>query len=50
MLRRSSSLAEAGAAVGLYLATIWVDMVPVLTASLIGVLGSAATAYFLLST
>jgi len=42
-------LAEAAGAAGLYLATIWVEMVPVLTASVIGILGSAATAYFLLS-
>ena len=42
-------LAEAAGAVGLYLATIWVDMVPVLAASIAGILGSAATAYFLLS-
>jgi hypothetical protein len=42
-------LAEACGAVGLYLATIWVDMMPVLIVSVLGVLGSAATAYFLLS-
>jgi hypothetical protein len=42
-------LAEAGGAVGLYLMTIWVDMMPVLAVSALGVLGSAATAYFLLS-
>jgi hypothetical protein len=41
--------AEAAAAVGLYLATIWVDMMPVLAVSAIGLVGSAATAYFLLS-
>jgi hypothetical protein len=45
-----SMLAEAGAAVGLYLVTIWIDMMPVLIASAVGVLGSAGTAYFLLST
>jgi hypothetical protein len=42
-------LAVAGAAVGLYFATIWIDMLPVLVVSALGVLGSAATAYFLLS-
>jgi hypothetical protein len=41
--------AETAGAVGLYLATIWVDMMPVLVVSLVGILGSAATAYFLLS-
>jgi hypothetical protein len=30
--------------------TIWVDMLPVLVVSAVGVLGSAGTAYFLLST
>jgi GYF domain 2 len=43
-------LAEAAGAVGLYLMTIWIDMMPVLVVSALGVLGSAATAYFLLST
>jgi hypothetical protein len=43
-------LAEAAGAVGLYLATIWVDMLPVLVVCAIGVVGSAATAYFMLST
>ena len=43
-------LAEAAAAVGLYFATVWVDMLPVLVVSSVGVLGSAGTAYFLLST
>ncbi len=43
-------LAEAAAAVGLYLTTIWIDMLPVLVVSAVGVLGSAGTAYFLLST
>ena len=43
-------LAETGAAVGLYLATVWVDMLPVLVVSAVGVLGAAGTAYFLLST
>lgn len=43
-------LAEAAGAVGLYLATIWVDMLPVLVVSALGVAGAAATAYFLLST
>ena len=43
-------LAEAGAAVGLYFATVWVDMLPVVVVSAVGVLGSAGTAYFLLST
>jgi hypothetical protein len=42
-------LAEAAGAVGLYLVTIWVNMLPVLVVSAIGVLGSAATAYYLLS-
>ena len=42
-------LAEAAGAVGLYLATVWIDMMPVLVVSALGVLGSAATAYFLLS-
>jgi hypothetical protein len=43
-------LAEAAGAVGLYLATVWIDMMPVLVVSALGVAGSAATAYFLLST
>jgi len=43
-------LAEAGAAVGLYFTTVWVDMLPILVVSSVGVLGSAGTAYFLLST
>ncbi|MFY9925264.1 MAG: GYF domain-containing protein [Opitutaceae bacterium] len=43
-------LAEAGAAVGLYFATVWVDMLPVLIVSALGVVGSAGTAYFLLAT
>lgn len=42
-------IAEATGAVGLYFATIWVDMIPVLVVSALGVAGSAATAYFLLS-
>jgi hypothetical protein len=43
-------LAEAAAAVGLYFATVWVEMLPVVVVSAVGVLGSAGTAYFLLST
>ena len=35
--------------VGLYFATIWVDMLPILIVSSLGVVGSAGTAYFLLS-
>ena len=35
--------------VGLYFATIWVDMLPILLVSSLGVVGSAGTAYFLLS-
>jgi hypothetical protein len=42
-------LAIGGAAVGLYFQTIWIDMLPVVIVSALGVLGSAATAYFLLS-
>jgi hypothetical protein len=42
-------LTEAAGAAGLYLATIWVDMTPVLIVSAVGVAGSAGTAYFLLS-
>jgi len=36
--------------VGLYLMTIWIDMLPVLVVAALGVAGSAATAYFMLST
>jgi hypothetical protein len=36
--------------VGLYFCTVFVDLLPVLVAALVGVAGSAATAYFLLST
>ena len=43
-------LAEAMGAVGLYLATLWIDMMPVLLASAAGLLGAAGTAYFLLAT
>lgn len=43
-------LVEAAGAVGLYLATLWVDMMPVLVVSAVGIVGSGATAYFLLST
>jgi len=42
-------LAVAGASVGLYFATIFVDMLPVLVVSALGVLGSAGLAYFMLS-
>jgi hypothetical protein len=42
-------LAVAGASVGLYFTTILVDMLPVLVVSALGVLGSAAIAYFMLS-
>jgi hypothetical protein len=42
-------IAEAAGAAGLYLATLWVDMLPVLVACAVGVVGSAGTAYFLLS-
>jgi len=43
-------LAQAGGAVGLYFATVWVDMLPVLIVSSVGILGSAGAAYFLLAT
>ncbi|HEY1849047.1 MAG TPA: GYF domain-containing protein [Opitutaceae bacterium] len=43
-------LAEVVGAVGLYLATLWIDMMPVLLASAAGLLGAAGTAYFLLAT
>jgi hypothetical protein len=43
-------LAVAAGSVGLYFATVWVDMLPILIVSALGVLGEAATAYFLLST
>jgi len=42
--------ALAAGSVGLYFCTVFVDLLPVLVAALVGVLGSAATAYFLLST
>jgi hypothetical protein len=42
-------LAVAGASVGLYFTTIFVDMLPVLVVSALGVLGSAGIAYFMLS-
>jgi hypothetical protein len=45
-----SLLAEAAGATGLYFATVWIDMLPVLIVSALGVLGMAATAYFELST
>ncbi|HEY1794185.1 MAG TPA: DUF4339 domain-containing protein [Opitutaceae bacterium] len=43
-------LAVAAGSVGLYLATLWIEMLPVLVACACGLLGSAGTAYFLLST
>ena len=43
-------LAEAAGATGLYFATVWIDMLPVLIVSALGVLGMAATAYFQLAT
>jgi hypothetical protein len=42
-------LAVAWASVGLYFATILVDMLPVLIVSALGVVGSAGVAYFMLS-
>jgi hypothetical protein len=42
-------LAVAGSSVGLYFTTVLVDMLPVLVVSALGVLGSAAAAYFMLS-
>ena len=42
-------LAVAGASAGLYFATVFVDMLPVLVAASLGVLGSAGLAYFMLS-
>ncbi|HEY5227091.1 MAG TPA: hypothetical protein VIJ19_01050, partial [Opitutaceae bacterium] len=42
-------LTQVAASVGMYFATVWVDMLPILVVSAIGVLGSAGTAYFLLS-
>jgi hypothetical protein len=42
-------LAVAGASAGLYLSTVFVEMLPVLVVSALGILGSAGTAYFLLS-
>ncbi len=35
--------------VGLYFATVWVDMLPILVVSALGLLGIAGTSYFLLS-
>jgi hypothetical protein len=42
-------LTVAMGSVGMYFATVWVDMLPVLVVSALGLLGSAGTAYFLLS-
>jgi hypothetical protein len=42
-------LTLAAGSVGMYFATVWVDMLPILIVSAVGVLGSAGTAYFLLS-
>ena len=42
-------LAVAGASAGLYFATVFVDMLPVLVAASLGVLGSAGLAYFMMS-
>jgi len=42
-------LTVAGGSVGLYFATVWVDMLPVLIVSVLGLLGIAGTSYFLLS-
>jgi hypothetical protein len=39
-----------GGSVGLYFATVWVDMLPVMIVSALGVVGMAGAAYFLLST
>jgi hypothetical protein len=36
--------------IGLYFCTILIDLLPVIVVSLMGLIGSAATAYFLLST
>lgn len=41
-------LAVLAASGGLYFATVWVDMLPVVVASALGLAGSAAAAYFLL--
>ena len=41
-------LAVLAASAGLYFATVWVDMLPVVVASALGVVGAAGAAYFLL--
>jgi hypothetical protein len=41
-------LAALAGSVGLYFATVWVDMLPVVIASALGLVGSAGAAYFLL--
>jgi hypothetical protein len=42
-------LTVAMGSVGMYFATVWVDMLPILVVSAIGLVGAAGTAYFLLS-
>lgn len=42
-------LAEVAGSAGLYFATVWVDMLPVVVASALGLAGTAGAAYFLLS-
>jgi hypothetical protein len=42
-------LTVAAGSVGLYFATVWVDMLPIVVVSSLGVLGGAGTAYFLLA-
>jgi hypothetical protein len=42
-------LAVAAGSAGMYLVTMWVDMLPVVIASVLGAAGSAGVAYFLLS-
>jgi hypothetical protein len=42
-------LAAAAGAVGLYFATVWVEMLPVTIAAALGLAGMAGASYFLLS-
>ena len=42
-------LTVVGGSVGLYFATVWIDMLPVLIVSALGLIGIAGTSYFLLS-
>ena len=41
-------LAVLAGSAGLYFATVWVDMLPVVVASALGIVGAAGAAYFLL--